>query len=79
MEESSKLVGWDPYSYAGDPGATPGFPGTAKEAARSLDHRQDWARAQDWAPLRPLLWFLGVLKWLMDLQHINNMGSKLLG
>ena len=32
-ERFPKLATWDPYSYAGDPGAALGSPGTTKEAA----------------------------------------------
>ena len=44
----SKLGTWDPYSYAGDPGAASGSPGTTKEAARGPG---SWAlaRSRPWA------------------------------
>ena len=35
-----KLASWDRYSYAGDPGAALGSPGTTKEAARAWAHGQ---------------------------------------
>ena len=71
-----KLATWDPYSYAGDPWAALGSPGTTKEALR-LGPGPWPGPAHGPRPWPSLFWFLGILRLHMDLQRMD-MGPKLL-
>ena len=50
-----KLATWDPYSYAADPWAALGPPGTTKEATRAWPHGQGRPGQGPGTQARPLL------------------------